>query len=548
MRLLFILSVLSTAAFAQQPILYYRGIVNAASFAPFGLPNAPIARGSVFTIFGENLGPVESPALAFPLSTALGGVALTITQSGVTTSAYPIFVSPGQINAIMPSTVTGGLATLRLTYKNNKSNAATIQISDAAPGIFAISNGGYGPGIVYNYIRSDNQPLNSSVAIASPGQVVTIWGTGLGPVTFPDNVAPTVGNVTTPISVSIGGQRAAIAYAGRSPCCAGVDQVVATVPASAPLGCWVPVTINAGGWVSNTVTMAIAAPGAASCSDPGNPLSAMVLTPGTQALVDFERVDSVENVNTSPPILKTADKLYVRFYTRGDSPYNFDPYMSYPPPGTCLVHQSTGDSYYNKDLRGALPASASLNPQPKFSYSDGTNSLTVSAQPGAFFSSSLGATLNSTAQGFLKFAGEGASLTIDPGGPDQTLLALNPEPAPTWSRPQAIIEIARNKPLPVTFTPGDTAAPSVALIYAYSAATNSTVEVVCLATAGATSFTIPAESLTNLPQSYKKIDGSYANLVIGTLGLNKTSFFTNGVAQQGIVLTSSWVGQSVVFP
>src|SRR5579863_5503479 len=161
------------ALFAQQPILYYRGAVNAASLAPFGLPNAPIARGSVFTVFGENLGPAQSPALAFPLSTTLGGVALTVTQNGTPTSAFPIFVSPGQINAIMPSTVKGGLATLRLTY-NNKSNAATIQVSDAAPGIFAVSSGGYGPGIVQNYVSADNQPINSSIVPASPGQVITI--------------------------------------------------------------------------------------------------------------------------------------------------------------------------------------------------------------------------------------------------------------------------------------------------------------------------------------------------------------------------------------
>src|SRR5690348_14745816 len=138
MRPLSFLFAFSALGFAQQPILYYRGTVNAASLAPFGLPNAPIARGSIFTVFGENLGPAQSPALAFPLSTTLGGVALTVTQSGTTTSAYPIYVSAGQINAIMPSTVKAGLATLRLSYNNNKSNAATIQISDTSPGIFAV--------------------------------------------------------------------------------------------------------------------------------------------------------------------------------------------------------------------------------------------------------------------------------------------------------------------------------------------------------------------------------------------------------------------------
>ena len=36
----------------------------------------------------------------------------------------------------------------------------------------------------------------------SPGQTVVLWGTGLGPVTFPDNVAPTAGNVSTPVTAT----------------------------------------------------------------------------------------------------------------------------------------------------------------------------------------------------------------------------------------------------------------------------------------------------------------------------------------------------------
>ena len=72
----------ASALFAQQPILYFRTAYNAASYAPFGLPNAAIARGSVFTVFGENLGPAQSPALAFPLSMTLGGVSIRVTESG----------------------------------------------------------------------------------------------------------------------------------------------------------------------------------------------------------------------------------------------------------------------------------------------------------------------------------------------------------------------------------------------------------------------------------------------------------------------------------
>jgi len=44
------------------------------------------------------------------------------------------------------------------------------------------------------------------------------------------------------------------------------------------------------------------------------------------------------------------------------------------------------------------------------------------------------------------------------------------------------------------------------------------VEVQCLAAPGASTFTISADTLANLPPSYLILDGSYANLFIGTLG------------------------------
>lgn len=542
----FVLLVLGTGAvLAQQPIVYNRGTVNAASYAPPGLPNGPIALGSVFSVFGENLGPAQSPALSFPLPATLGGVSVSITQTGTTTQAYPIYVSPGQIDAVMPSTVTPGLATLRVTYQSNISNATRIMIATSAPGVFAISSGGYGPGSIQNYVSSANQPLNSLAAPAAPNQVVTIWGTGLGPVTFPDNVAPTPGNVATPVTVTIGGQPAAVAYSGRSPCCAGIDQIIATVPANAPLGCWVPVSINAGGVVSNITTMAIAAAGATSCSDPGNPLSTLVRTPGTQAFIHLEQVNAIENVATATPVTKILEQVYSRFYTRPNSPYNFDPYMSFPPAGSCLVLQTTGDSFLAKSLPGALPASASLSPQPNQTYYNGTQSLNISINA-PFFASTVGGVLDSTPQGMNPLS-SGASFTIDPGGPNQAVVPIHPETPPLWTRPSGIIVVPRSSPLALTFTPGDTAAPTAILLYSYAASTNSTVEVECLAAPGATSFTIPADALSNFPPSYRILDGSYADLIIGTLGIDTAISFTNGLAANGVLMNSSWVSQSVVF-
>jgi hypothetical protein len=290
--------------------------------------------------------------------------------------------------------------------------------------------------------------------------------------------------------------------------------------------------------------MAIAAAGATSCSDAGNPLSALVRTPGTQAYIDFERMDTVNNVNASPANLKTMDKLYTRFYTRPDSPYNFDPYMSYPPAGACIVQETSGNAFLNKSLRGALPASASLSPQPKQAYNNGSQTLTYSPK-GAFFSSTIAATVNSTAVAMSPLSSNG-SLTIDPSGPNQTVVPMSLAPAPAWARPNAIITIPRNAPLVVSFTPGDPAAPTAVSLYSYTAVYNATVAINCLAAPGATSFTIPSDLLSNIPATYGRIDGSYANLFVGTLGFNRAAPFSNGLAANGIYLSSNWLGQSVV--
>jgi len=528
---------------AQQPILYYRGVVNAASFAPFGLPNASIARGGVLTIFGEHLGPAQNPALAFPLSSTLGGVSISVTQKGSITQLFPIYVSPSQVNAIMPSTVTPGLATLRLVYQNIKSNAITIVIGNSAPGIFAASNGGYGPGVIDNYVSAAVQPVNSLTTPVARGTVVTIWGTGLGPVTFPDNVAPTAGNVAAQVSVSIGGQTSAVQYSGRSPCCAGVDQIVARVPNNAPLGCWVPVSVNAGGVVSNTVTMAIAAAGAATCTDPGNPVSAFVRGSGTQAVVEIERVDSVDNLNTPTPILRTLDSVYSRFYTRTSSQFSFDPYLSYPPAGTCLVHQTSGDASFGKSLRGVIPDSASLSPQPMQTYNNGTQPMTYNTYH-PFFFATVGGTVNSNSFA-MNLLGAKGSYTIDPGGPNNMVVPFNAVPAPVWQR-NGILIVPRNTPLALKFTPGDSTSPTAIVIYAYAASTNSTTEVECIAAAGATTFTVPADSLANLPATYQIYDSSYASLSVGTVGFSQAVPFSNGLAANGIVLNSNWLSQSVV--
>jgi hypothetical protein len=142
--------------------------------------------------------------------------------------------------------------------------------------------------------------------------------------------------------------------------------------------------------------------------------------------------------------------------------------------------------------------------------------------------------------------GGNGNLTIDPSGPNRTVVPITIAAAPSWTTPSGILTIPRNAPFTVNFTPGDPAAPTGIVLYSYTASYNATVSINCLAAPGATSFTIPADLLSEIPATYGLIDGSYVNLFVGTLGFNHAAAFSNGLAASGIYLSSNWLGQAVV--
>ena len=103
-----ILAIVLSATAVAQPQIAANGVLNAASSALIGWPDSSIAQGSIFSIYGTNLGPSSSPALAYPLQTTLGGVSVQVLSEGMTLNAIPIFVSPTLINAIVPDNTPTG--------------------------------------------------------------------------------------------------------------------------------------------------------------------------------------------------------------------------------------------------------------------------------------------------------------------------------------------------------------------------------------------------------------------------------------------------------
>src|ERR1039458_10656050 len=110
------------AAVAQPPLIYNRSIYNAASFMPSGVPAGAIAQGSIFTIFGTQIGPSNAvTASSFPLGNTLAGVSINIVQGSTTVPAIPLYVSVGQIHGIIPTKAALGLAAIQGVGNNARS-------------------------------------------------------------------------------------------------------------------------------------------------------------------------------------------------------------------------------------------------------------------------------------------------------------------------------------------------------------------------------------------------------------------------------------------
>jgi uncharacterized protein (TIGR03437 family) len=223
----------------------------------------------MFSIYGTNMGPASSPPLSsWPLQKTLGGVTIQIQDaSGATLQAIPLYVSPGQINAILPSATAVGTATATATYGGQTSAPASFTVVKSSFGILAQDQAGSGPGVVSNYVQNAAWPMNTIVSSAQPGQPVVLWGTGLGPVTGDETTPPVQGDLRSgldPMTLWVGGQQVNIDYAGRSTS-AGQDQINFVAPNIT--GCWVPVTLQIGSMASNTITISISPFGGA-CQDP----------------------------------------------------------------------------------------------------------------------------------------------------------------------------------------------------------------------------------------------------------------------------------------
>jgi uncharacterized protein (TIGR03437 family) len=223
---------------ATSPAVLTSGVVNAGGFTA----GAPVAPGSIISIFGSNFANAGTNATSVPLATSLGSASVSI--NGV---AAPLFyVSPTQINAQVPFEVQPGPATLTVTTASGTSSSAAFTVSAAAPGIFVVQN--------------PDGSLNSASNPASAGSVVTVYLTGIGPVdnAVADGASASsmpVSNATLRSSVTVNGVPATTQFVGLTPGAVALAQANVALPSG--VSGTVPLQITIGGVPSNSVMVTI---------------------------------------------------------------------------------------------------------------------------------------------------------------------------------------------------------------------------------------------------------------------------------------------------
>lgn len=235
----------------QPPVVGAGAVVNGASYAAA----APLAPGSLITIFGSKLAESKAYATGLPLPTDLGGSSIVLAGR----QAPLLFASDGQVNAMLPyGTAVNTQQQLIVLRGNSVSVPQAVTVAPVAPGIFTVDGSGKGQGTIF---IGNGRTMADSGHPAHAGDVVVIYCTGLGEVTpavpsgTPAPSAPPAKTVNA-VNVNIGGLAAPVQFAGLTPGLVGVYQVNAVVPAI-PAGDHIPVTITAAGQQSARVTIGV---------------------------------------------------------------------------------------------------------------------------------------------------------------------------------------------------------------------------------------------------------------------------------------------------
>ena len=464
-----------------------------------GLPNYAIAQGSITIVKGLELSD-RSTGLqsSYPLPKTLEGVTVDITIGGAAETCILYYVLPQQIAFIVPSKMPVGTGTLKIT-NNGKVGTAPITVVKSGFGILTLNGAGTGPAAAF-FGGTADYVLNNNAA--NPDDLITLWGSGVGPFNGDESVLNTQAQDYTSIDtkVFVGSAPAQVVYRGAS-AYPGLNQVTFKVPDGGySLGCYVSVLVVTNGVPSNMSTMPVQTKGSRVCSDP--PSQNLLTNEQLQAIqakgnVAFGVLNVGRSTFTFPGVTSISDAATGVYYKYDLSNFNLSSIANTTSFGSCSV-----------TVTPKVPAGVTL-PTVKLSYLDAGSSLDLTGngntaalpknlQSGIFYYPAAGqlpANFVGTGSGPFTFTAT--------GGPDVAAHTASTDiPAGfAWTNDAAVAAspIDRSKGVIVNWI--NAPANTLVQITGSSSNTGGSATFICFAPSAAGTFTVQPDVLSLLPAS-----------------------------------------------
>ncbi len=519
-------------------------VLNVASYTLPGYPAFGVAQGGMFVVFGRSMGPRGIyQADRWPLPTDLLGTSLKVTVGGVTVDAIMVYTSATQLAAILPSRTRVGDGTIVVSYAGVTGPTAPIRVVPAAFGIFTLNSQGNGPAVI-QMVRGATRPVNTLLESAHPGELVSLWGSGLGMVSGDEAAAPLPRDLGSAVEIYVGGKPADVFYRGRSGCCAGVDEVYFYVPGGV-VGCYVPLVVKSGQGVSNTTTMSISESGSY-CDDPSGFSAAdykrMYLGEKLSAAwIELNRRGMFVSQTVDPPL--TSETVLANFNRfDGDRAIRYYAPARFNGFGSCVVDavrvtDLPSPPMYQPD---GLDAGTALNVKNP----GGVVKQVKSVADGSYFAY-VGGETNVVPLPQYLFNG---TYVVDNGSGAAGVGALRVtqelRPPAAWTNiPSTRINVNRSEGYRVTWAGGDASRDFVRITGSSTdTANNVRGTFLCTERADAGEFTVPAYVLMGLPAS-DTTTGTY--LAVGSQPLPSQSKVTITGLDQAYFYYNNWSSREV---
>ena len=212
----------------------------------------PVAPSTITAAFGTNLATQVALASTIPLPTTLANVTLQIIDGNNVQHAAPLFfVSPQQINYLIPDQAAPGNGRIIVNNGAGVVSQGTLQIANTSLGIFTVNASGSGIAAAvttsdgvnfFSTVNPDGSPRAALNSTAWRPNFLVLFGTGF--------------NRATNVRVSFGGVETIPTFVGAQGSLAGLSQLNVRIPDTTPPGV-INIMVTADGRVSNTVQLLV---------------------------------------------------------------------------------------------------------------------------------------------------------------------------------------------------------------------------------------------------------------------------------------------------